>query len=205
MKTMIVDDHPLVRKGLSTILSHDSKFEVVAEGSCVEEGISQYERHAPELTLIDLRLKDKSGLDIAAWAKSMNMNGKFIVVASVIEKGDFERAEELGIDGYLLKDALPEEFLYALKLVGQGRKYYDPGLLEYIKKDEGDIELLTKREKDVLLFLGKGFSNNYIAKNLYISEYTVKKHVSQILSKLNLKDRTQVALYANSKGITKYL
>jgi len=98
-----------------------------------------------------------------------------------------------------LKEALPEELLYALRLVGRGRKYYDPVLLEY-KLQEGN-DNLTLREKEVLQKLGQGLNNQEIADELFISENTVKKHVSQILAKLNLHDRTQAALYANNMNI----
>jgi two-component system nitrate/nitrite response regulator NarL len=116
---------------------------------------------------------------------------------------DFLKAEEVGVDGYVLKEALPEELLYAIKIVSQGRKYYDPTLLELKMKETANdpINELTPREQDVLMALGEGLPNREIAKRLFITEYTVKKHVSQILSKLELADRTQAALFASSRGL----
>lgn len=120
-------------------------------------------------------------------------------------------AKEIRVDGYVLKEALPEELIHALKIISKGRKYYDPGVLELIIKsndpfeDDGHLEQLTPKEKEVLMELGKGRSNKEISQVLYITEYTVKKHVSQILAKLDLTDRTQAALYANVKGLATYV
>jgi two-component system nitrate/nitrite response regulator NarL len=105
-----------------------------------------------------------------------------------------------------LKEALPEEILYAIRIIGRGRKYYDPNVVRLMVEDNGGgfTEELTPREWDVLKALGRGLANRQIAKELYITEYTVKKHVSQILAKLGLKDRTQAALYANARGVARY-
>ena len=112
-------------------------------------------------------------------------------------KKDFRRARELGVDGYVLKEAFPEELIAAIRLVYRGRKYYDPSMVDLVmNKDEDDslIEQLTPRELEVLRALGEGLNNKDIAKKLFITEYTVKKHVSQILAKLDLTGRTQAAL-----------
>lgn len=114
----------------------------------------------------------------------------------------------LGVEGYVLKEALPEELLSAIRLVAKGRKYYDPTVvqqaMEYDKEYRGKgMDELTPRELEVLAFLAKGMNNKAIAEALFITEHTVKKHIGQILEKLDLHDRTQAALYAVSRGLNK--
>lgn len=199
MRIVIVDDHPLVRRGLSAVLSFEKDIEVIGEASTVNEAIDLIIRTKPDQVLVDIRLDNESGLDIISKIDRRNIQCKFTVLTSALEERDFKIAEELGVDGYILKEALPEEIIYAIHLIGKGRKYYDPGIMEIaMKKKEYSItEKLTEREKDVLETLGKGLSNKEIAKTLFITEFTVKKHVGQVLAKLNLADRTQAALYAN--------
>jgi len=205
LKIVIVDDHPLVRKGLSSVLLFEKDIEVIGEASTVNEGIDVIKKLMPDQVLLDLRLDNESGLDIISKINKREIQCKFTVLTSSLDERDFKTAEQLGVDGYILKEALPEEIIYAIHLIGKGRKYYDPGILEIVmKKNEDNVtEKLTEREKDVLESLGKGFSNRDIANELFITEFTVKKHVSQILVKLNLSGRTQAALYANNKRLIK--
>ena len=133
------------------------------------------------------------------------------MLTSSTEERDFKRAKEISVDGYVLKEALPEELINALQIVSKGRKYYDPGVLDLLMTSherpfeiDGHIEQLTPKEKEVLLELGMGHSNKQISQTLFITEYTVKKHVSQVLAKLGLADRTNAALYANAKGLVTY-
>jgi two-component system, NarL family, nitrate/nitrite response regulator NarL len=205
MKIAVIDDHPLVRKGLTMILELEEGIEVCGEAAGVGEGIELIISEKPELALIDLRLGTECGLDIIEKVLAKGYKCKFAVITSSVEREDFGRSEAKNVAGYISKDAHPEEILYAIRLMAKGRKYYDPCILDLmIKKDENPTyEELTPREKDVLAELGNGLSNIEIAKKLFITEYTVKKHVSQILAKLNLSDRTQAALYANNKGLVK--
>lgn len=206
MRIVIVDDHPLVRKGLAAVLSNEPDIEIVGEASGVEGALIAIEELKPDLSLIDLKLCNECGLDIIERINREEVKSKFAILTSSINEEDFRHSEEVKVDGYILKEALIDEILYAIRVIVRGRKYYDPGVLDILmkKNDEGLIEDLTERERDVLIALGKGLNNKDIAKNLYITEYTVKKHVSQILSKLELRDRTQAALYANNKGLVRY-
>ncbi len=202
MKIVIVDDHPLVRKGLFAVLSLEKDVEICGEAATIREALEVMTKTNADMVLVDLMLGEECGLDIIKKARQNNMSCKFIVLTSSASPGDFLLAEELGVDGYVLKEAHPEELLFAIRLVDRGRKFYDPSLLELKMKETSDpINDLTPRERDVFMALGEGLSNRDIAKKLYITEYTVKKHVSQILTKLQLSDRTQVALYANSRGV----
>lgn len=205
MRITIVDDHPLVRQGLCSILSLEDDIQVLGEASNVKEAIQLIYITNPELAIIDLKLKNESGLEIVEKLKSDDVVCRVLILTSSANRNDFRQAEKLGVYGYVLKEALPEELLYAVRLVGKGRKYYDPGILDIVmNEDKNDpIGGLTPRELDVLFELGRGLKNNDIANKLYVTEYTVKKHVSQILDKLCLTDRTQAALFARERGLTK--
>lgn len=200
MKVVIVDDHPLVREGISSILSLDSDIEVSGEASNIAEAVKVINSSKPELVLIDIKLGKENGLDIIN--KINLVDCKLAVITSSLDINDFQKAEQFGVDGYIIKDAFPEEILNAVKIINRGRKYYDPMVVSFLNKRHqyNTEEKLTNREKEVLISIGKGMKNKEIAQQLFISEYTVKKHVSQILAKLNLKDRTQAALYAVSNG-----
>lgn len=200
MRIVLVDDHPLVRKGLASVLLLEENIEIVGEASNIADAINLITHKNPDLTLVDLRLGNENGLDIIGYFNTKGINCKFMVLTSSTNEWDFKMAKDLGVQGYILKEALPEELLYAVRLVGKGRKYYDPGILDEVMNDSDEnIEELTEREQEVLFSLGEGMSNKEIAEKLYISIFTVKKHVSQILAKLDLTDRTQAALYIHSR------
>jgi len=211
MQIVIVDDHPLVRKGLTSILSTDGSMKVLGEAANRKEALTLFQKMKPDLAIVDLRLANESGLELITEAKQLGITCKFVVLTSSTDEHDFKQAKEIGVDGYILKEALPEELIHALGIIGRGRKYYDPGVFDLVSKmsespfeEDGHIEQLTPKEKEVLLELGMGHSNKQISQTLYITEYTVKKHVSQVLAKLDLADRTNAALYANVKGLVTY-
>jgi len=200
LNILIVDDHPMVRKGIASTLSLEENVEEIREASNVEEAKNLMVKSSSDIAFIDLKLGRQNGLEIAKWAKSKNISTKFIVLTSSSDKGDFMRAQEVGVEGYILKEAYIEDIIYAFNVVARGKKFYDPELfLQNTDKPENDIlEELTDRERDVLTELGKGLSNQQIAGKLFISENTVKKHVSNILFKLGLNHRIEAALYINN-------
>lgn len=207
MRIIIVDDHPLVRQGLISVLSLEEMIEVVGEAGSREEAVALLIKEKPDIALIDLQLSGDSGLNIIKDVLDKNLPTKFVILTSSTEVEDFMKAVELGVNGYILKHSFPEELVHAIKLVFKGRKFFDPELIEnQMNSDVAELttENLTPKEQEVLVCLGKGLCNKEIAKKLFITEYTVKKHVSQILGKLELSDRTQAALYANTIGIAKY-
>ncbi|MDT3427133.1 DNA-binding NarL/FixJ family response regulator [Paenibacillus forsythiae] len=206
MEIVIVDDHPLVRRGLAAVISMQPNLSFAGEATNGEEALRVFEEVRPDLVLIDLKLADESGIDVIKAARRRGIESKFILLTSSASREDFLKAEEVLVDGYVLKEALPEELLFAIQLVYKGRKYYDPGLMEDKMRmsGKGPTDELTPKEREVLIELGQGACNREIASRLFISEFTVKKHVSQILAKLQVADRTQAALYANAVGLTKY-
>lgn len=203
MRIVVIDDHPLIRKGISMILSLDGDIEVVGEGSNIKEGIEIINSTMPDLVIIDLRLRNECGLDIISNIDRTKNHCKIVILTTLIDERLFKASEALGVNGYILKDALPEEICYAIRMIAKGRKYYDPGIMEAVIKKECEVAIdnLTFREKDVLKELGRGLNNMEIANSLYITENTVKKHVSKVLSKLGYSDRTQAAIYAVTVGI----
>ena len=211
MRLVIVDDHPLVRRGLISILSLDESIEILGEATNKKEAMNLFKVSKPDIALVDLRLGEESGLELISDAVRQGVTCKFVVLTSSMEEEDFKLAKQIGVEGYVLKEALPEELINALQIVSKGRKYYDTGILDLVmntnesREVDGHIEQLTPKEKEVLIKLGMGHSNKEISQNLFITEYTVKKHVSQVFAKLGLADRTHAALYANAKGLAKYV
>lgn len=200
MKVLVVDDHPLVRKGIASTLAFDEKIKEIKEAATIQEAMKVIADVTPEITIIDLNLGREDGLEIINKTREKNITTKFIVITSSSRRDDFLRAQEAGVDGYILKEAFAEDILYGFNVVARGKKFYDPEIIQcQIGRDSEDyLKDLSPREQDVLRELGKGLSNLEIAQRLYISEHTVKKHVSNILSKLNLSHRTEAALYINN-------
>ena len=208
IKILIVDDHPLVRQGLMSLLTLEDDLSLIGEAANNSEAFQIIMEKKPDVVLVDLRLGKESGFDLIDKVSAKDdYPCKFIVLTSSAHLADFQKAQKMGANGYILKEALPEEMLHAIRLISTGRKYYDPGIMEMVMQveiEENSHNTLTPKELEVLQELGIGLSNREIASKLFISENTVKKHVSQILEKLNLSDRTQAALFANVKGIAAY-
>ncbi len=199
MKLLIVDDHDIVRKGMLASLSVESCFEKIEEASNIEEAMKVLRITRPDITLLDINLGNKeNGLDLIGRTRQENIATKFVVLTSSSRDGDFVKAKELEVEGYILKDSNLEDILYGLKCISRGRKFYDAGLETQVKKEKnGQLQkVLTEREYEVLVELGKGFTNTQIAEKLFITENTVKKHISSLLGKLGMTHRTEAALFA---------
>lgn len=209
MRVVIVDNYPVVRRGMAAVLEQLETFEVVGEASDGKEAMMKIADTQPDLAIIDLSLGMESGLDLIAKIKQHGLRCQFIVLTASPDKESFKKAKELGVSGYISKEALPEELVHALQMIDMGRSYYDSRILEQMVSVPSErvsmINMLTPKETEVLIELGKGLSNKEISQMLFITEYTVKKHVSQVLGKLNLADRTQAALYANAMGLVRYV
>ncbi len=208
MKIVIIDDHPLVRKGLEMVTSLEPDIELAGFASNGKEALELIERTRPEIALVDLRLPGEHGLDIIKKAREILPECKYVILSSYASKEEIRQAMKEKVDGYILKEALPEELITSIRMVAKGRKYFDPVIVQHAMDNQGDgdgskFNELTQRELEVLVSLAQGHNNKAIGEALYISEHTVKKHIGQILTKLNLKDRTQAALYAVSKGLEK--
>ncbi|MEZ7172853.1 response regulator [Sporosarcina sp. OR05] len=211
MNVVIVDDHPLIRAGLASILGNEQSLKLVGEAANRLEAINLLTTLHPDIVIVDLELGMESGLDVIVEARRQGVVCEFVVLSSSSSEEDFKQAKNLGISGYILKESLPEELVLALRMISNGRNYYDQKFFDFLLKTRKSptasrqVETLTRKEVEVLIELGKGLSNKEISEILFVTEYTVKKHVSQILAKLNLSDRTQAALYANAKGLVRYV
>lgn len=211
MKILLVNDQVIIRKGVISVLSLRDEIEVSGEANNKQGALHLIEREKPDLTIVDLHLGKECGLELITEARQKGCTCKFAILSYSKDRISFERATEMDVDGYISLNSHPEELIFALQMIQKGRKYYDPDIIDMLvqthKKPQLDtsrVELLTSKEKEVLQQLGMGFSNKQIAENLFITENTVKKHVSQVLSKLDFGDRTQVALYANQTGLVQY-
>ena len=199
MKVLLVDDHPMVRKGLLSVLSMEEQIDEIKEASDAAGAIRMVSFFHPNIMIVDLRLGKDDGLEVVKKAKEINKDTKTIILTSSSKKDDFLRAQEIGVDGYILKDAYTEDILYAFRVVARGKKFFDPELIKYEGDQNDELKELTQREKEVLFEIGKGLSNTQIPESLYISENTVKKHISSIFSKLGLSHRLEAAVFVNNK------
>lgn len=198
---LIVDDHPVVRQGLRTFLDLQEDLTVVGEAGTGAEAVAKVEELLPEVVLMDLVMPDLDGIEAARRIRDVSPSTKVIVLTSYAEDEKIFPAIKAGAAGYLLKDIEPQELADGIRRVHRGEALLHPTIAARVMrevtadpKDGG--QLLTSRELDVLRLLAKGMSNKAIAQELVVSEKTVKTHVSNILAKLHLVDRTQAALYA---------
>ncbi len=203
MRLIVIDDHPLVLQGIASIIKLCEDMELVGTANSGPAGVRLLEKEQPDVALVDLKLQGEYGLDVIRRGRKAAPGCRFIVLTAYSEPNDIRRAMADKVEGYILKEALPEELIGAIRLVAKGRTYVDPVVVQTLVAGDRDdlLEQLTPREKEVLAALARGMSNREIAAALFVTEYTVKKHVSQILDKLGVEDRTQAALYAYSRGL----
>lgn len=203
---LVLDDHPISRQGLESIIKiHKPDMETVQAGT-VQEAIDLTEHEQIDMAFIDIHLHNESGFDFLEWMQKKDMGIKTFIITSSSSENDFLKAKNLGIDAYLLKDAFIDDIVYSLKVVGRGGKFYSADLVENVgnvSEEDKKIETLTKRELDVVLLLREGYSNAKIGEILYISEGTIKKHLSNIFGKLDLCSRTEVMAFVE-KNIEKF-
>lgn len=200
---LILDDHPLARQGLSSLIKNYKEDESITEAGTVKESIRIMKKNPVDLAFVDINLDSESGFSLIRWIKDQELNTKIFVITSSSRQCDFNYAQDLAVDAYVLKDAFIDEIAYGLKTVERGGKFFSSAIMENINKktkDEKAIEVLTKRELDVISLISLGYSNKKIGKTLYISEGTVKKHITNILSKLNLKSRIDAIIFANKNS-----
>ena len=196
---LILDDHPLVQQGLASLVKKYCPEDEILCANSLNEAKSIAEKNNISRAFVDIHLGKENGFDFLNWLKQRDVKVKIFIITSSSRQSDFLKAQKLGVDAYLLKDAFLDEILYSLKVVEQGGKFYSSFLMERLNdatEDEKAIKDLTIREKEVLELLSQGLSNAEISEKLFISEGTVKKHVSSILSKLNLERRIEAVLFA---------
>jgi DNA-binding NarL/FixJ family response regulator len=206
IRVLIVDDHAVVREGLRSFLELQDGIAVVGEAADGAEGVEAAERLRPEVVLMDLVMPEMDGVEAMRRLRERVPRARVIVLTSFLDDERLLPAIRAGAAGYLLKDAQPQELARAIRTAHQGEALIDPAvaarLVDALATGERDdrYEELTPRERQVLELIGHGYSNKRIALELGAAEKTIKNHVSRVLAKLGVADRTQAALYANRVG-----
>jgi len=193
-----LDDHPIARQGLESVIKLHRPDEETVQAGTVKEAIDLTKEKSIDSVFVDLNLHNESGFDFLEWIQSQNKNIKTFVITSSSSESDFVKAKNMGIDAYILKDAFIDDIMYSLRVVDRGGKFYSSDLMANVgntSEDDKRIDTLTRRELEVALLLREGYSNAKIANNLSISEGTVKKHISNIFSKLEIYNRTEVLVF----------
>ncbi|MDN5375571.1 MAG: hypothetical protein PWQ39_611 [Thermacetogenium sp.] len=213
IKVLIADDHPLIREGLRHVLELDPQIEIVGEVGDGQGAINLARSMRPDVILMDLKMPGTSGVE-ACRVISTEMPEIRIIILTVSEDDEMLEVIKTGACGYLLKDVEPAELIKAIRSVMEGVPAFHPVvtgrlLSEYQRlsaapaDEEDGIAALTAREKEVLALIARGESNRNIARRLFISEKTVKNHITSIFRKLKVEDRTQAAIYAIKRNMVK--
>jgi DNA-binding NarL/FixJ family response regulator len=200
IRILVVDDHFMVRMGLSASLNVEPDMEVVAEAGNGEAALEAYRKHHPSLVMMDLRLPGMSGTDCTAAMIHEFPDAHVLILSTHSGEEEIYRAMQAGARGYVVKSIIREELLRAVREVHQGRGYLDPIVAAHLT-ERLSHRALSGREVEVLRMVAKGLGNKEIASALNIAEVTVKLHVSHVLEKLNVKDRTQASTVALQRGI----
>ena len=203
VRLLLVDDHEMVRTGLRTFLGLQPDMEVVGEAGSAEQALALVPRLRPHILLLDLVLPGMTGIEAVHRLRAAHPDVKVVVLTSYAGQESVLPAVRAGVSGYLLKDVGPAELADALRAVHAGGASLDPAVAATVVQSvaEPPRDPLTPREHEVLRLVARGLSNRLIARELALSEKTVKAHVSAILAKLGVADRTQAALYAVRHGL----
>lgn len=207
IRVLVVDDHPVVRQGLRTFLSSLDGIEVVAEAAEGEEALRKLRHLRPDVALLDLVMPGTGGLAVLEQAAALDVGTRIIVLTSFAETDQVLPAVRAGAAGYLMKDAEPRELEEAIRAAHRGESLLHPRAAGAVLREVAEPRAvapdpgLTPREREVLALIARGLTNRLIARELAVAEKTVKTHVSHVLAKLGVTDRTQAALLAVREGL----
>ncbi len=206
-RVLIVDDHPLFRKGVRDTLMLEPGLQVIGEASDGQTALDLILRLNPHLVLMDVHLPGLNGLDVIRQARAHRFEGAILVLTAYDSEDQMRRAIRLGANGYCSKDASPDRLLQSIRYVLAGRYVLGQRVLSAAEAqqmagqiEEGAEDILSPREREILQYVALGYSNKAIAERLGISEQTVKNHMTAVLRKLDLSDRTQAAILAIRRG-----
>jgi DNA-binding NarL/FixJ family response regulator len=200
IRVLVVDDHPIVRLGVAAIINAQQDMEVVAQTGTGQEAIELFGQHKPDVTLMDLRLPGMSGVEAIRSIREAHPRARFVVLTTYEGDEDIHQALAAGAQGYLVKGMSHEALVDALRRVHAGTRYLPPPVARSLAARTPNSEL-SVREREVLSLIAQGKNNKEIAAVLGITEGTVKCHVTMILSRLGVSDRTQAVVAAAHRGI----
>lgn len=207
---MISDDHMLMREGIRQLLEFDGSIKVVAEAANGVECLEKVVSVKPDVLLLDINMPKKNGIEVLEEIKKNKIDTKVLILTVHNEVEYLVRAVDIGVEGYILKDAESAELKSAIYHIIDGENYIQPSLIPALNNrlvnrdsDKAKIDSLTNREREVLVHVANGMFNKEIALNLNISERTVKNHISNIFKKINVNDRTQAAVFAIKNNLIK--
>lgn len=211
IKVLIADDHHMVRQGIKQILELENDIEVISQASNGEEAVKLAREYKPDVILMDINMPGMNGLQAIEELKKDEYDHRIVVLTIHQDREYLFKTIQLGAEGYVLKDAESSVLIEAIRTVANGNTYVQPNMTSELVKEFSRISthtkgkeeenILTSREVEVIELIAEGLINKEIAKKLYISEKTVKNHVSNIFKKLNVSDRTQAAIYAFKHNI----
>lgn len=208
IRVLVADDHELVRRGLSSVLELEDDLEIIGEAATGAEAVERCKELAPDVVLLDLRMPEMNGIEACQQMKALECPAAILILTTFDDEREIVEAIRAGASGYILKDVASDDLAKAIRAVAEGQSYLDP-LVARKLMDGMQAEAqaahhthnLTSREIEILNMLGAGMSNRAIAEKLWLSERTVKSHVSNILKKLNTSTRAQAVLHAARHGI----
>ncbi|MEO8596066.1 MAG: response regulator transcription factor [Candidatus Solibacter sp.] len=200
IRVLTVDDHPLMQEGIAAIINSQADMSIVAQAPTGADGVRSYREHRPDVTLMDLRLPDMSGIDCLIAIRSEFAEARIVMLTTFDGDVDIQRSLAAGARGYVLKTMPPKELVDVIRQVHLGKKKIPAEVAANLAEHYSD-EHLTAREVDVLRHISGGNRNRDIADRLFISEETVKVHVKHIMEKLGASDRTQAVAIAVRRGI----
>lgn len=200
IRVLVVDDHAVVRNGLMLMVQHEPGMIPIAEAGTGAEAIALFRQHQPDVTLMDLRLPDLSGVEAITTIRQEFSDARIIILTTYDGDEDIYRGLQAGAKGYLLKDTQLDEIANAIRVVHAGKKYISPEVGAKLS-ERINAPQLSDRECEVLRLVAKGKSNREIGEALKVAEGTIKMHLSHILSKLQVNDRTQAVVTALKRGI----
>jgi DNA-binding NarL/FixJ family response regulator len=200
IRVFCVDDHPLLREGISAVINNQPDMQMVAEASNAHEAIEQFRKHKPDVTLMDLRLPGMNGIDALIAIRTEFPEARIIILTTFEGDVEIQRALEAGARAYMLKSMPPKDMIDTIRQVHGGTKRVPPEIASHLAEHYSD-EPLTTREIEVLSQIAGGNRNRDIADKLFITEETVKVHIKHIMEKLGASDRTQAVAIGVRRGI----